>query len=387
MTTSQIRDHLRQLECQQDIPATTRAEWVEDAVAHVSNPKGIQLLRQASRRLKRGGKRPKYPILYDVQPILKVAFSDAHTLCLLDRTLLQVRLTTLMRSVDAANIVWALFHQGSETFIKCTTKTGELTTFNVRGKTLDTVFAYMYEYRAQPALFLFRSTVKPHQCLGSERLAKRLLDVMQSVGIDTEIFKSHSLRGATATHLLKEGVPHHLVQSRGAWTSSATLDVYYNRLHQTKDWERLLEGEHDVVRHSADRAVLPSSASLSEPDEGRGNREDKRASTARAAELDALGVRRPLYDSRRCTSCSLPMTGEAAYRCQKCRCMHHVRCMGHHASVGDRQLQYTNLCFLCAMANTVHIAQPSDRSPNTSSDHSEHTLSVCIIDDPMGVCS
>jgi hypothetical protein len=125
MTSSQIRDHLRQLECQQDIPAATRAEWVEDAIVHVRNPKGIQLLRQAARRLKRGSKRPKYPILYDVQPILRLAFAEASTLCLLDRALLQVRLTTLMRSVDAANIVWGLFQQDSETYIKCTTKTGE----------------------------------------------------------------------------------------------------------------------------------------------------------------------------------------------------------------------------------------------------------------------
>ena len=71
-------------------------------------------------------------------------------------------------------------------------------------------------------------------------MAKRLLELMRNVGVDTDVFKSHSLCGATATHLLKEGVPHHLVQSRGAWTNSATLDTYYNRLHQTKDWERLL---------------------------------------------------------------------------------------------------------------------------------------------------
>ena len=368
MTSTQIRDHIRQLECQQDIPPATRAEWLRDAVVHVRAPKGIQLLLQAARRLQRGSKRPKYPILYDVQPILRLAFAEAHMLCPLDRTLLQVRLTTLMRSVDAANIVWALFFQDSETYIKCTTKTGELTTFNLRGQTLDTVLEYIFDHRSQPAQFLFWSTVNPHQCLGSERLAKRLLLVMQAVGIDTEVFKSHSLRGATATHLLKEGVPHHLVQSRGAWSSSATLDTYYNRLHQTKDWERLLEGEHAGVRHSADRAVLPSSASLSEPDEGRGNREDKRASTARAAELDALGVRRPVSDSRKCTSSSLPMTGDrrtgAAATCT--------------TSGAWATTPLSAPCFLCNMV-AEPLTLPSDRRNSTSS--------AALIDDPMGVCS
>ena len=53
---------------------------------------------------------------------------------MLDRALLQIRLTTIMRSVDAENVVWALFYQDGETYIKCTSKTGDLTTFNLRGQ-------------------------------------------------------------------------------------------------------------------------------------------------------------------------------------------------------------------------------------------------------------
>ena len=269
MTSAEIRESIRVLECQQDIPASIRVQWAQDALVHVQSPKGRTLLQQAVRRIKRGGKKAKYPVLYIIQPLVSMAFGSASTMALLDRTILQLRLTTLMRSVDAANIVWAI-----------------------------------------------------------------LLPLMEMAGVDTDVFKAHSLRGATATQLLRKGVPHHLVQSRGAWSNSATLDVYYNRLHQSADWERLLEGEDASVRHSADRAVLPSSASQSEPDEGRGSGEDKRASTARAAELDALGIRRPLYDQSRCMSCSHAMNNEAAYRCQKCKNMHHVRCMGHHACVG-----------------------------------------------------
>ena len=375
MTITQIRDHIRLLECQQDISPSIRAEWVQDALAFVHNAKGRTLLQQAARRLKRSGKKAKYPVLYSVQPLVSIAFDTLSTITLLDRAILQLRLTTLMRSVDAANVVWAIFTQENQHYLKCTTKSGQLTTFSIQGKALESILTYVHEHRQHPALFLFRSTVKPHQCLGSERIAKRLLPLMEMAGVDTDIFKSHSLRGATATHLLKTGVPHHLVQSRGAWTSSATLDTYYNRLHQSANWERLLEGEDAAVRHSAERAVLPSSASQSEPDEGRGSGEDKRASTARAAELDALGIRRPLYDQRTCMSCSLTMNNEAAYRCQRCKNMHHVRCMGHHACVGDRHLRYLTVCYLCALATSL------------SSHPRSSATDACIIDDPMGVCS
>jgi hypothetical protein len=374
------------LECQQDIPSAVRSEWAQDALRHITNPKAQRLVRQAIRRLHRGGKRAKYPVVYSIQPLLREAFQAPSNLHLLDRTLLQVRLTTLMRSADAANIVWALFHQDGEHYIKCTTKTGHLETFSVRGQTLDTVLEYVHKHRDSPALFMFRSTVKPYQCLGAERLAKRMLAVMDTVGINTETFKAHSLRGATATHLLRQGVSHHLVKTRGAWSSSDTLDQYYNRLHQSQDWERLLEGENASGRQSAERAVLPSSASQSEPDEGRGSGEDKRASTARAEDLDALGVRRPLYDSDCCNSCFLPMVSEATYTCQRCQQRQHVRCMGHHASVGERQFQYLTTCYLCTMTLTLPSAPSAPttfRPPSPLCTPSSDRL----IEDPMGVCS
>ena len=67
--------------------------------------------------------------------------------------------------------------------------------------------------------------------MDSERIAKQLLDTMKSVGINVDIFKAHSLRGATATHLLTKGVSQDLVQSRGHWTTSQNMDMYYSRMH------------------------------------------------------------------------------------------------------------------------------------------------------------
>ena len=59
---------------------------------------------------------------------------------------------------------------------------------------------------------------------------------LNTICIDTQVFKTHSLRGATATHLLVKGVATDLVQARGQWASNMTMDLYYSGLHQHQDW-------------------------------------------------------------------------------------------------------------------------------------------------------
>ena len=79
---------------------------------------------------------------------------------------------------------------------------------------------------------------------------KKDVEYHGSSGINVHTYKAHSLRGATATHLMPKGVERGLVQSRGQWTSSQTLDKYYNRLHQQTDWEAHL-GENAAGRQAS----------------------------------------------------------------------------------------------------------------------------------------
>ena len=65
---------------------------------------------------------------------------------MVDKLLMQIRLGTLMRSGDAANIVWAIFEQEGEKFIKTTDKKGQLIMFNIKGKTLDMIIRYMHRH-------------------------------------------------------------------------------------------------------------------------------------------------------------------------------------------------------------------------------------------------
>ena len=66
---------------------------------------------------------------------------------------------------------------------------------------------------------------------------------MKEAGINVEVFKSHSLRVATATHLLKAGCKKTWVKARGGCSSMATLDMYYDRLHQHQDWASMIQGK------------------------------------------------------------------------------------------------------------------------------------------------
>jgi hypothetical protein len=255
-----------------------------------------------------------------------------------------------MRSSDAALIVNNIFHSTDGIhYIKCTTKQGTLTTFSVQGITLNTLATYMWKHRQYPAPYLFRHTKLPHRCLSEERLAKWALQTMQGANIDTTTFKSHSLRGATATMLLQKGAPKHLVQSRGQWQCTKTLDDYYNRLHQLTNWEQMIGATGGPADSQASVSSLELAARLSLPeaDEGRRKGESEQARSKEFTDLDALGLRRRLYDSTKCTTCLHAMAHEAAYRCTTCHRLLHIRCLALHPAPSPAKAQperYTTQC-------------------------------------------
>ena len=259
---------------------------------------------------------------------------------------------------------------------------------------MKNLLCYMHAHLSHPAPFLLRHLGEPALCLGSERIAKRLMFLMKEVGIDTSIFKPHSLRGATATHLLKGGVSQDLIQGRGHWASRITLDQYYSRLHQHKNWQELLQGEHAGGRQSAACAMLPPTDPSTDPTKEGESGGFEEESIAHAAELRAHGVLRPLYETIMCPTCGRKMQQEATYKCQTCGHLFHVRCMGAaDATSISRQQKYSAHCFLCQMAG--QMARDKGRATNSptrsrgvwgeKSSTTPKDLSVPIID-VMGVC-
>ena len=108
------------------------------------------------------------------------------------------------------------------------------------GQTALTIVHYVWLHINLSAPYLIRNTDHPETNMGAESIAKRCLKILEQLGIDTAVYKSHSLRGATATHLAQSVVPLHWIQGRGGWSSLETLQKHYNSLHQKQNWEALL---------------------------------------------------------------------------------------------------------------------------------------------------
>ena len=328
-----------------DIAPRYRVAWLKSAEARFRHLNFSKAFKSAIQKIQRQSKQPRYPIFFDVKPLVQWAFGPlgpADRGVRLDRLLLQLRLTTLMRSVDVANITWGIFCQGSDFFIQTTTKTGALATFSVAGMTLQTLLEYVWLHLDFPAPYLIRYVHEPHKCMGSERIAKRVKERMQELGIPTEAFKAHSLRGATATTLLMHGMEPQWVQARGGWTNQTTMQVYYSRLHQVQDWERALQGKIDASNLCVRSVVPVTKLPLTEADEGRRRGGSEEQGTTLLTQLTAHGVLRPLYLQEQCPSCGQPITREAAYKCQECEQLRHVRC---HPLSGTGHP--SPLCFLC----------------------------------------
>ena len=372
LTYNQLKAKLRNLECQNDNPAKLRISWIQGQKHIYNNPKMQTEMNQAIKRIERTRHKAKYPIFYDINPLLQLAFPNSPAQAKIpkvDQLILQLRLTTLMRSIEVANITWALYTMDDKYYIKTVNKQGQPTSFNVQGKTLSNLINYIHDHLQYPAPFLIRDTQHKHKCLGAERIAKRTLQVMQRQGINVNTFKAHSIRGATATHMLKKGVPQTLVQARGGWSTTATMDQYYSRLHQQTDWEDQLLGEDAGKRLSANCAVSSTTVSQPEPTEEGDRGETEEGNTAQIAELSAQGVLQKLYEDHQCPTCGLNITQEASYRCQRCKTRYHIRCMATEGTL-ERQIKYQTTCVLCQMARGVGCALPAAN----------------LIIDVMGVC-
>ena len=294
-----------------DIAPRYRVAWLKSAEARFRHLNFSKAFKSAIQKIQRQSKQPRYPIFFDVKPLVQWAFGPlgpADRGVRLDRLLLQLRLTTLMRSVDVANITWGIFCQGSDFFIQTTTKTGALATFSVAGMTLQTLLEYVWLHLDFPAPYLIRYVHEPHKCMGSERIAKRVKERMQELGIPTEAFKAHSLRGATATTLLMHGMEPQWVQARGGWTNQTTMQVYYSRLHQVQDWERALQGKIDASNLCVRSVVPVTKLPLTEADEGRrrgGSEEQGTTLLTQAVHAAVFWARAPVRRACRPTHASV----------------------------------------------------------------------------------
>ena len=353
MRDVELRTRLKWLKCWGDIHPTLQSQ-----------------VASASKALKRQGKAPRYDQFFSLNPLLQwlknlggFPFAQLPVGDLLDAAVLALRMGNLMRSGDISRVAWGIWTLEGMYFLKVVTKGGAPRVVSIQGLTFDLVLAYVWRHRNCPGVKMFRQLPHPAFPQGAERLAKRTLKVMESVGLDTTIFKAHSVRGASATFFMQAGVPKELVQARGGWTTQETVLQYYSRAHQSYNWDGALglsavrtpstepAPPGDLAETSKDFVLChdcPTAAFPPEPDKGRSGGEKQRRA-GMAQDLSALGVLQPLGNYPACARCRSLIRSEAGYVCQNCTRPFHVRCLRGlpFLSRSLRGLQPTTLCRWC----------------------------------------
>lgn len=76
---------------------------------------------------------------------------------------------------------------------------------------------------------LLLSHVKPHRPVTAERIAHWLKEVMSKAGVDTSVFKAHSVRGASTSAAKDRGMPMQDILATADWSKESTFRRFYYR--------------------------------------------------------------------------------------------------------------------------------------------------------------
>ena len=74
---------------------------------------------------------------------------------------------------------------------------------------------------------LFISHIRPHHPITRATVARWILSLIKKAGIDTIIFKAHSLRGASTTVAANAFVPLQEIMNMADWSNASTFRQYY----------------------------------------------------------------------------------------------------------------------------------------------------------------
>ena len=88
---------------------------------------------------------------------------------------------------------------------------------------------------------LFISYIKPHHPIAKATLARWILSLIKEAGIDTKIFKAHSLRGGSTTVAANALVPLQEIMNMADWSNASTFrQHYYKPVHSSTFGETVL---------------------------------------------------------------------------------------------------------------------------------------------------
>ena len=102
--------------------------------------------------------------------------------------------------------------------------------FPANGLLCPVVTLRAYEVRTQEAREktpLFLTTIRPHNPASSSTIARWLKNMLGKAGIDTTIFRAHSVRGAAATAASNAGVTTCDILKAADWSTSSVFQKFY----------------------------------------------------------------------------------------------------------------------------------------------------------------
>jgi len=76
---------------------------------------------------------------------------------------------------------------------------------------------------------LFLSYIQPHGPVTSQRLSHWLKEMLKNAGVDTTVFKAHSVRGASSTAASEKGVLMEDILRTADWSTDSTFRRFYYR--------------------------------------------------------------------------------------------------------------------------------------------------------------
>ncbi len=222
-----------------DVPVCVREKFAKN------HCKDSKLLKTLLSELKSQQSQPKYDLFFDIKPIfmegVRLASGDSEEDLRL-AALVLLRLTTFSRSADIETMLPGIIRAQDSFLIRLSSKGNKSRTLAVTGWTLFALLNYLSHVMLTPCEAFFRTLECHSRPLTSERLAKLVLLLMNRLGLDTDLFKAHSLRGAAASFALGMGASPQFVRQRGAWRSDVVFDEHYGRGHQLLNWDKLFLG-------------------------------------------------------------------------------------------------------------------------------------------------
>ena len=88
----------------------------------------------------------------------------------------------------------------------------------------------------------------PIRAVSKDTIARRVREIMQAAGLDTGIFKPHSIRGASTSAAMRARVPIQTILSTAGWSRQSASAKYYQKPLTSNNFSTsVIEGKNQML--------------------------------------------------------------------------------------------------------------------------------------------